>query len=360
MSERGLTLEDLNKYLESLRDPETGRSLARTKQLVETSIDGQTVRLKIGLTSHSAPIRQRLRQKFVDEISNEFPDCQSVEIEFVEHQRPTPTLGQIGLKCKSVIAVGSGKGGVGKSTVATCLAIGLKRMGCRVGLMDADVYGPSIPQLTGAAGQPAQSGNKIAPIDFDGIPIMSIGFMVAPDQAVIWRGPMLHSAVTQFLRDTDWGELDYLIIDMPPGTGDVALTLSQLIPASGAVVVCTPQKVALLDAIKAAAMFEKVNIPLLGIVENMSSFICPDNGKSYDIFGKGGARRLAEQINAPFLGELPIYMEIRQRGDNSDTASNFDDPQIAPYLEGLAIELVWSLAEKAAAEPTKPDLPVLQ
>lgn len=352
------SVENVNQILHEIPDPETGRSIIRTKQLYETVVEDGKIRLNIGLTSHSRPVAGRFSQRVADELKKHFPEHET-EIEIGEHDRPPSAIGQIGLRCKSVVAVGSGKGGVGKSTVATCLALGLKRAGCKVGLMDADVYGPSVPQLVGVDGQPAKEGDKIAPIDADGMPVMSIGFMVPVEQAVIWRGPMLHSAVTQFLRDTAWGELDYLIIDMPPGTGDVALTLSQLMPATGAVVVCTPQKVALLDAIKALSMFEKVKIPVLGVVENMSSFICPDNGKSYDIFGKGGARKLADQVNVPFLGELPINIGMRERGDGGLTLENFNDPAIAPFLEEMVENFVWSLAEKIAADPPKPDLPVL-
>ncbi len=352
------TIEAVNQILHEIQDPETGRSIVKTKQLYETHVDGNRIELNIGLTTHSLPIADRFRDKITETLQNQFAGSE-VAINFRDHERRPPEIGQIGLRCRSVIAVGSGKGGVGKSTVATCLALGLKRAGCKVGLMDADVYGPSVPQLIGVDGQPGKAGDKIAPIDADGMPVMSIGFMVPTEQAVIWRGPMLHSAVTQFLRDTAWGDLDYLIIDMPPGTGDVALTLSQLMPATGSVVVCTPQKVALLDAIKALSMFDKVKIPVLGLVENMSSFICPDNGKSYDIFGKGGVRKLAEQVQVPLLGELPINISMRERGDGGQTLSNFDDPQIEPYLTEMIENLVWGLAEKTADEPPQPSLPVL-
>ncbi len=353
------TVQQVNQVLEQIRDPETGRSIVRTRQLQETGVDEHRIRVRIGLTPHSNPVRERFSRSVVQQLQAAIPDCPEIIVELPEHQRAIPEIGQIGLRCRSVIAVGSGKGGVGKSTVAACLALGLQRAGCRVGLMDADVYGPSIPNLVGVDGQPAKSGEKISPIDANGMPVMSIGFMVPVQQAVIWRGPMLHSAVTQFLRDTDWGELDYLIIDMPPGTGDVALTLSQLVPATGAVIVCTPQKVALLDAIKALSMFEKVKIPVLGIVENMSSFVCPDNGLSYDIFGKGGARKLAEQTGVPFLAELPINIAMRQRGDEGQTAANFDDPLVAGSLQQMIENLVWSVAESAAANPEMPALPVL-
>src|SRR5205085_11398696 len=203
------------------------------------------------------------------------PGLTEVKIELAIHDRPPGKLGQVGLTAKSVIAVGSGKGGVGKSTIAAALALGLQRAGSKVGLMDADVYGPSIPHLLGVNERPAVIDKRIQPIEAAGLKVMSMGFLVPPGEAVIWRGPMLHGAIQQFLRDTAWGDLDYLIIDMPPGTGDIALTLSQLLPLTGAVVVCTPQEVALIDAVKAIAMFRKVNINVLGMVENMSGFVCP-------------------------------------------------------------------------------------
>jgi ATP-binding protein involved in chromosome partitioning len=201
--------------------------------------------------------------------------------------------------------------------------------------------------------------HKIEPIEAAGLAVMSMGFLVPPGEAVVWRGPMLHGAITQFLRDTIWGDLDYLIIDMPPGTGDIALTLSQLLPLTGAVVVCTPQEVALLDAVKAIAMFRKVNIPILGVVENMSGFICPDCGKRYDIFGSGGARRKAEELSAPFLGDVPITISIRERGDAGQTAANFDDPAAAPYLQRIVYKLVKGLADAASVSAPMPKLPVL-
>jgi ATP-binding protein involved in chromosome partitioning len=275
------------------------------------------------------------------------------------HARPLEKIGQIGLAVKSVVAVGSGKGGVGKSTIAACLALGLKRAGARVGLLDADVYGPSIPQLMGTAERPVLVGQKLQPIEKDGVRLMSMGLMIPKDEAVIWRGPMLHSAISQFLRDTEWGELDYLIIDMPPGTGDVALTLSQLLPLTGAVVVCTPQDVALLDAIKAIAMFRKVQIPLLGIVENMSGFTCPDCGKRYDIFGRGGARQKAEELQVPFLGDVPINIQIRTRGDAGTTPSVYDDEVTGQPLETICRNLARHLAATAAKAPPLPSLAVL-
>jgi len=191
------------------------------------------------------------------------------------------------------------------------------------------------------------------------MPVMSMGFLVPPGEAVVWRGPMLHGAISQMLRDTAWGPLDYLIIDMPPGTGDIALTLSQVLPLTGAVVVCTPQDVALLDATKAIAMFRKVNIPILGMVENMSFFVCPDTQKRYDIFGTGGAKRTAKDLDIPFLGEVPIQIPIREHGDTGQTAANYDDPASRPYLESICERLAGNLAAATAARPPMPSLPVL-
>ena len=275
------------------------------------------------------------------------------------HDRPADKIGQIGLTAKSVIAVGSGKGGVGKSTIATMLALGLKREGCKVGIMDADVYGPSVPHLLGVTERPTAIDNRLQPIDKEGLKVMSMGLLVPAGEAVVWRGPMLHGAVTQFLRDTNWGDLDYLIIDMPPGTGDIALTLSQLLPLTGAVVVCTPQDVALLDAVKAIAMFRKVNIPLLGMVENMSYFLCPDNNKRYDIFGCGGAKAKASELSVPFLGDVPINIDLRKRGDDGVTDGNYDDEAVAKYFQDICRNVVRNVATSRALSPPLPSLPVL-
>ena len=227
--------------------------------------------------------------------------------------------------------------------------------------MDADVYGPSIPHLLGVNERPAVNPEtkRIIPLEAAGLKLMSMGLLVPPGEAVIWRGPMLHGAITQFLRDTAWGDLDYLIIDMPPGTGDIALTLSQLLPLTGAVVVCTPQDVALLDASKAISMFGKVNIPVLGMVENMSYFICPDCDKQHDIFGHGGAKRRAEELDIPFLGEVPINIQIRINGDAGDSEASFGDPPAAECFESICHRLVSGLVTKRKAEPPLPSLSVL-
>jgi ATP-binding protein involved in chromosome partitioning len=236
----------------------------------------------------------------------------------------------------AVIAVASGKGGVGKSTTALNLALGLRDLGLRVGLLDADIYGPSVPRLTGIREKPKLDDNKkMIPIARFGLAIMSIGFLVEEDTAMIWRGPMVMSAITQMLRDVAWGTLDVLVVDMPPGTGDAQLTLAQNVPLKGAVIISTPQDLSLIDARRGLAMFRKVNVPVLGIVENMSYFQCPHCGTRSDIFGHGGARHEAERLGVPFLGEIPLHMSIRTASDSGTPVveSEPDGPHAAIYRE---------------------------
>ena len=360
MAQRQLDVEAVKAALADFVDPETGRSTIETGQIGDICVSGSALSLTLALTTWAAPILEDVQQNLEQALRSHFPELTAIEIRRVVHDRPPIARGEIGLTAKTVIAVGSGKGGVGKSTLAASLAIGLKRAGSKVGLMDADVYGPSIPHLFGLSKRPEVINNRIQPICFGDMPVMSMGFLVPPSEAVVWRGPMLHGAITQLLRDTQWGSLDYLIIDMPPGTGDVALTLSQLLPLTGAIVVCTPQDVALLDAVKAIAMFRKVNIPVLGMVENMSGFVCPDCGRRYDIFGRGGARRRAEELEVPFLGEVPITIQYRELGDAGKIAMSYQDPVVAEPLARICRQLVSNLADAAAACVSLPQLPVLR
>jgi ATP-binding protein involved in chromosome partitioning len=349
--------------LAGIADPESGRPLVEMGQVGSIAAAADRIAVTVGLTTHSAILWNATRARIEEALRTAFPQAPTVTVAIEPHDRPPGKLGQIGLEAKSVIAVGSGKGGVGKSTIAASIAIGLARAGSRVGLLDADVYGPSIPHLLGLSGRPEIEDGKIVParlaIGAGAMPVMSMGFLVPAGEAVVWRGPMLHGAITQMLRDTLWGPLDYLVIDMPPGTGDIALTLSQVLPLTGAVVVCTPQDVALLDATKAIAMFRKVNIPVLGMVENMAFFVCPDTQKRWDIFGSGGAKRTAQEFDIPFLGEVPIQIPIREHGDAGTTAANYDDPAARPYLEAICTKLVGNLAAATAARPPLPSLPVL-
>jgi ATP-binding protein involved in chromosome partitioning len=216
----------------------------------------------------------------------------------------------------AIIAVASGKGGVGKSTTAVNLALGLRDLGLKIGVLDADIYGPSMPKLLGIKGRPqTRGGRTLIPMDGYGLKVMSIGFLIEEETPMIWRGPMVMSALTQMLREVDWGELDIMVVDMPPGTGDAQLTMAQQVPLKGAVIVSTPQDLALIDARRGISMFNRVNVPVLGIVENMSYFLCPECGTRSDIFGHGGARREAQRVGVPFLGEVPLHMDIREKSD---------------------------------------------
>ena len=249
-------------------------------------------------------------------------------------QRPAAPAGIPGVA--AIIAVASGKGGVGKSTVAVNLALALRDLGLKVGILDADIYGPSLPKLLAIRERPESAGgNRLKPIVRHGMPVMSIGFLVEEETPMIWRGPMVMSALTQMLREVDWGALDVMIVDMPPGTGDAQLTMAQQVPLKGAVIVSTPQDLALIDARRGIAMFRRVNVPVLGIVENMSTFICPHCGERSDIFGHGGARREAERLDVPFLGEVPLDMLIRERSDAGEpiVASAPDSPHAQSFRD---------------------------
>jgi ATP-binding protein involved in chromosome partitioning len=258
---------------------------------------------------------------------------------------------------RHIIAVGAGKGGVGKSTVAVALAVGLARRGAQVGLLDGDIYGPSTPTLLGLEHErPMGTKDILFPFSVHGIKTITIGKLVDPDKPLIWRGPMAHSAFRQLATQTDWGELDYLIVDLPPGTGDVPLTMAQLLPLRGAIIVCTPQKVARDDARRAVRMFEQLDVPVLGVVENMSYFI-GDDGKEYDIFGRGGAETMAEQMDLTLLGSIPIHMELRQAGDTGEPLRNFEGneklaAELNQFVENVALKAEQDAAAEGGGRPT--------
>ncbi len=251
--------------------------------------------------------------------------------------RPVPQAAAQGVPgVESIIAVASGKGGVGKSTTAVNLALGLAALGLKVGMLDADIYGPSLPKLLAIKERPQTlGGNRLKPITRYGLTVMSIGFLIEEETPMIWRGPMVISALTQMLRDVEWGTLDVMVVDMPPGTGDAQLTMAQQVPLKGAVIVSTPQDLALIDARRGIAMFRRVNVPVLGIVENMSYFLCPECGTRSDIFGHGGARHEAERLGVPFLGEVPLHMTIREKSDSGlpVVATEPDGPHAAVYRD---------------------------
>ncbi len=353
-----MTEIEIRAKLGSLIEPELGLSFDRMGLINIVQITADAIKIDVQLPTPAYPGRDRLGDAIASTLYAVSAD-RKVEVTYSWKVLGKETGGKIGLRIKNVIAVGSGKGGVGKSTTAASLAYGLKHFGAKVGLLDADVYGPSIPHLTGSKGTPIvkefelENGQKIQrlePIDADGMKILSIGFLIRENQAVIWRGPMLHKLLTQFLQETDWGDLDYLIIDLPPGTGDVSLTLSQLLGLAGAVVVCTPQKVALLDAVKAISMFDQVKIPVLGIVENMTG----------EIFGRGGAKAKAAELGLPFLGEIPIEATIRVRGDDGKIASLVEDDNPArPHLLRMTENVAMQIVKRVVMDAPLPTLEIL-
>ena len=340
-------------------DPELGRTFGDLNMVKSVHVDGDQTRVTIELPTHAYPSKKQLTTAVTTAVAENVEGAGEVTVKFEHNVRGRQTGGDLGLRVKNIIAVGSGKGGVGKSTISASLAYGLKHFGSAVGLLDADVYGPSIPHLVGVEGQPAvkevptQDGRvveRMLPNEANGVKVMSMGFMVPAEQAVIWRGPMLHKALMQFLAQTDWGELDYLVIDMPPGTGDVALSLSQSVGMAGAVVVCTPQEVALLDAVKAISMFRQVKIPVLGMVENMTG----------EIFGRGGAKAKAEELNVPFLGEVPAIAAIREKGDAGQLASLLDDDSPArDHLLHVCQRTAIEVAKEVLDQSAMPQLEIL-
>jgi len=358
MTNNKATEAAIRTALAEFQDPETGRSITQLEQIHDLQLEGQRLTVTLGLTTWSAPLWEQTQAELVEHLRSRFPDL-DVTVKLAVHQRKPEKRGEIGLAAKTVVAVGSGKGGVGKSSIAAYLAYGLRRAGCEVGLLDADVYGPSIPHLLGSRQRPEMVDERIRPVMFDGLRVMSMGFLAPEGEAVIWRGPMLHNVLTQFLRDTAWGDLDYLVIDMPPGTGDVAISLSQLLPMTGAVVVCTPQNVALLDAVKAIDMFRKVHIDVLGMVENMSFFLCPGCNSRHDIFGSGGAKQRAEELNVPFLGEVPICTELRVLADEGRVGAAFEQPALRTHLDAICQNFVGNLVTQHRRQPKLPELNVL-
>jgi ATP-binding protein involved in chromosome partitioning len=303
--------------LKSVRDPDLNRDIVSLKFIKNLRIDGGHVAFSIELTTPACPVKDQMREQ-ARAIVSQIPGVTAVDIEMTAQVRSTMSAdaGKAPVEgVKNIIAVGAGKGGVGKTTVAVNLAIALSQSGGRVAVIDGDVYGPNVPIMLGIRTQLTTDGHKIIPAEQYGIQIVSMGFLTGDDSPVIWRGPMLHGAIQQFFREVRWDSVDYLIVDMPPGTGDVALSLSQSVPVSGAVVVTTPQTVSLADTRRAVRMYQKLNVPTLGLIENMSHFVCPECRHESDIFGKGGGETLASELSIPFLGRIPIYEPIRIGGD---------------------------------------------
>ncbi|MCK6457179.1 MAG: Mrp/NBP35 family ATP-binding protein [Phycisphaerae bacterium] len=355
-----VTRDQVLDALRRVHDPELRKDLVTLNMVKDIAVREGDIRIGIELTTPACPLKDAIRSDVEREVRR-LPGVRSIDIDWTAQVRATIRSQNALPGVKNIIAVGAGKGGVGKSTIAVILAAGLHRSGARVGLLDADVYGPSIPKMVGLENErPSVRGEKILPLTAGGVFVMSMGFMVEPERAVIWRGPMVHGVIKQFLDQVEWGELDYLIVDLPPGTGDVPLTLSQSIPMTGAVVVCTPQDVALLDAIKALRMYQQLNVDILGIVENMSYFIAPDTGKEYDIFGRGGAEKAAARLKVPFLGAIPLNVAIRVGGDTGNPLTAFDetDPATAKAVDAFVRTAAGQVSIRNVLRPAPLDLKI--
>lgn len=362
MSDNGsgtLSQERILNALRPVAEPATGRGLVELRLIPEVTISGHDVRLTIELLSPIQTTRDKI-ERDVRAALGTIGGVNQVAIDWRTKVRASgggrsdaqPIKG-----VKNTIAVASGKGGVGKSTVAANLAVSLARAGAKVGLLDADVYGPSVPLMMGASEKPLMRDNKIVPLEAHGVRIMSIGFILDPTKALIWRGPLVAQLINQFLNDVHWGDLDYLVLDLPPGTGDVQLTLVQKIPISGAVIVTTPQEVALADAVKGLKMFQEVKTPILGIVENMSGFICPNCETVHPIFGEGGGQRTADEHGVELLGQIPIEPAVRAGGDTgAPIVATAPESGTGQAFAHLAERVATQLAVQAVAKPRKPTI----
>ena len=331
--------------LKVVRDPDLQRDIVSLGFIKNLAIDGGSVAFTIELTTPACPVKDQLRDQARAAVL-QLPGVTNVDVTLSARVREA-TGGDGGRQplegVKNVIAVGAGKGGVGKTTVAVNLAIALAKCGGRVGIIDADIYGPNVPIMLGMKTQLTTDGKKIVPAEKFGLQVISMGFLTGDDAPIIWRGPMLHGALQQFFREVAWTNLDYLIIDLPPGTGDVALSLSQAVPVAGSVVVTTPQTVSVADTRRAVRMYQKLNVPTLGLVENMSHFVCPECRHESDIFGKGGGEALATELTVPFLGRIPIYEPIRIGGDTGV-------PITIAEKESVAAEAFRAAARQLAAQ----------
>jgi len=344
------------RLLEQVRFPGMSRDIVSFGFVDRVTVEGDRIEVHLVIKSHNREEAERVRVEVERLVVGQYPAAEvAVGLQF----EAPPSAAQQAVSqspdlipgVQHVVAVASGKGGVGKSTVAANLAVSLGRLGHRVGLLDADIYGPSVPMMFGVSGRPVVQGDRIQPVEKYGIKLMSLGFLLDVDTPVIWRGPMVMRAIEQLLGDVDWGPLDFLIVDLPPGTGDAQLTLSQRVPLSGAVIVTTPQDIALIDARKGLAMFEKVAVPVIGIIENMSTFVCPHCGEKTDVFKRGGGERTAEILGCAFLGRIPLDPAIVAGGDEGEpiVVSQTDGPHsqaFAAVAEAVTIEVTRSQAPK--------------
>jgi ATP-binding protein involved in chromosome partitioning len=349
-----LDREQVLNALRTVQDPDLHKDIVALDFVKDVRIAGGEVDFTIELTTPACPVRDEMKAEAERKVAA-LPGVTAARAKMTANVRARGGFGRQAVPgIRNILAVGAGKGGVGKSTTSVNLALALQRKGARVGLMDADVYGPNIPQMLGVTEQPQVSDEKkMVPPEAYGIRVMSMGMLVPPDQPVIWRGPMLHGAVQQFMRDVVWGELDYLVVDLPPGTGDVSLSMAQSVPVAGAVVVTTPQGVSVSDVRKAVAMFRQLNIPVLGAIENMSYFVCGHCGERTEIFGHGGGQAMAQDLGIPFLGEVPIDVRVRQGGDTGK-------PIVAEAPDSPAAQAFIDVAGRVAAQVSIQNMRVLR
>ena len=341
--------------LRQVQDPDLHKDIVSLEFIKDIRVNQGDVSFTIELTTPACPVRDQMKQE-AHRLVSSLPGVKNVQIQMTSSVRATasPTKEKLIPHVKNIIPVASGKGGVGKSTVSANIALALARTGARVGLMDADVYGPSIPLIMGIKEPPKQINNRLIPPQRYGIKIISMGFFVPETEAVIWRGPMLHKMVEQFLGNVEWGELDYLIVDLAPGTGDTQLSLCQMVPLTGAVIISTPQDVAIKVAQKAILMFDKLNCPILGMVENMSHFLCSHCGQREEIFGSGGAQKAAERFGIPFLGRIPLLTAIRMSADQGDPIVHADpESPIAKEIQKVAENLAAQVSIQNIQRGTK-------
>jgi ATP-binding protein involved in chromosome partitioning len=351
-----LTQDQVLAALRTVKDPELFKDIVTLGMVKDVTVDGPKVEVTVELTTPACPLKDVIEKDVTAALKN--AGAEQVKLNITANTRGSAGPKRDALpQVKNIVAVGAGKGGVGKSTIALNLAVGLQRCGAKVGLMDGDIYGPSMPTMLGIKGTPPHvRGNKILPHEVHGIHAITIGSLVEQDKPLIWRGPMAHGAFKQLLLDnTEWPELDYLIVDLPPGTGDVPLTLCQLLPLTGAVVVATPQQVALDDAIRAVRMFQTLGAPVLGIVENMSYIPLADGGM-LDMFGRGGTVRAAKELGLPFLGELPMFPELRVNSDSGKPHANFEgDSRLRDALQTIVTRLAGEVSKRNLG-PQGPEL----